>query len=83
MPAPSDTQPGKPLGHTKLQQLLRRMRLSATAQGLRLGFRDRAGERTAYSHDACEAVLAYIKGKTERAHQRSDLFEKRRKLMEA
>ena len=54
-----------------------------TVHGFRSSFRDWAGERTAFPHDVCEAALAHIKGKTERAYQRGDLFSKRRKLMEA
>jgi integrase len=44
-------------------------------------FRDWAGERTSYPHDLCEAALAHIKSKVERAYQRGDLFDKRRRLM--
>jgi integrase len=77
------TQPGRPLGHTTLQQLLKRMHQPTTVHGFRSSFRDWAGERTGFPHDVCEAALAHIKGKTERAYQRGDLFSKRRKLMEA
>ena len=76
-------QPGRPLGHTTLQQLLRRMHRPTTVHGLRSSFRDWAGERTAFPHDVCEAALARIKGKTERAYQRGDLFSKRRELMDS
>jgi hypothetical protein len=34
-----------------------------------------------YPHDACEAALAQIKGKTERPYQCGDLFDKHRALM--
>jgi integrase len=77
------TQRGRPLGHTTLQQLLKRMHQPVTVHGFRSSFRDWAGERTAFVHDICEAALAHTKGKTERAYQRGDLFTKRRKLMEA
>jgi integrase len=75
--------PGRPLGYTTLQQLLKRMRQPTTVHGLRSSFRDWAGEQTAFPHDVCEAALAHVKGKTERAYQRSDLFVKRRQLMGA
>jgi integrase len=75
--------PGQPLGHTTLQQLLKRMRRPTTVHGLRSSFRDWAGEQTAFPHDVCEAALAHVKGKTERAYQRGDLFNKRRQLMDA
>ena len=77
------TQPGRPLGHTTLQQLLKRMNQPSTVHGFRSSFRDWAGERTAFPHDVCEAALAHVKGKTERAYQRGDLFSKRRALMTA
>jgi integrase len=75
--------PGRPLGHTTLQQLLKRMNQSTTVHGFRSSFRDWAGEHTAFPHDVCEAALAHVKGKTERAYQRGDLFSKRRALMTA
>jgi len=75
---------GQPLGHTTLSQLLnRRMDRDVTVHGFRSAFRDWAGERTAFPPDVCEAALAHIRGKTERAYQRADLFDKRRALMNA
>jgi integrase len=59
-----------------------RLHRSETIHGFRSSFRDWAGESTAFPPDVCEAALAHIKGKTERAYQRGDLFNKRRKLME-
>jgi integrase len=76
-------QAGKPLGHSTLQMLLKRMHEAATPHGFRSTFRDWAGERTAFPHDVCEAALAHSKDKTERAYQRADLFDKRRQLMAA
>jgi integrase len=77
------TQPGRPLGHATLQQLLKRMHQPTTVHGFRSSFRDWAGERTAFPHDVCEAALAHVKGRIERAYQRVDLFGKRRGLMTA
>ena len=54
-----------------------------TVHGMRSAFRDWAGETTAFASDVCEAALAHIKGKTERAYQRGDLFNKRRRVMDA
>ena len=76
------TQTQRSLGHTTLQ-LLKRMHQPTTVHGFRSSFRDWAGERTAFPHDVCEAALAHVKGKTERAYQRGDLFSKRRALMTA
>jgi integrase len=55
-----------------------------TAHGMRSSFRDFAGETTAFAHDICEAALAHVRGDhSVRAYARGDLFDKRRKLMEA
>jgi integrase len=52
--------------------------------GFRSTFRDWAAERTNFPREVAEAALAHIDGdETERAYQRGDLFEKRRKLMMA
>jgi integrase len=75
---------GQPLGHTTLPQLLnRRMGRDVTVHGFRSSFRDWSSERTAFPDGVCEAALAHVKGKTERAYQRGDLFDKRRALMNA
>jgi len=50
--------------------------------GYRSSFRIWAGETTAYPRDVIEAALAHqLENKTEAAYFRSDLFEKRRALM--
>ncbi|WP_394356733.1 hypothetical protein [Sedimentitalea todarodis] len=47
-------------------------------------FRDWAGETTGFPREVIEAALAHgIKDKAEAAYARSDLFDKRRNLMEA
>jgi integrase len=52
--------------------------------GFRSSFRDWAAERTNFPREVAEAALAHIDGdETERAYQRGDLFEKRRRLMKA
>lgn len=52
--------------------------------GFRSSFRDWASERTNFPREVAEAALAHILGDdTERAYQRGDLFEKRRRLMAA
>ena len=75
--------PGKPLSDMSLTAVLRRMKLGhLTAHGFRSSFRDWAGEATNTPHEVCEAALAHTVGdKTVAAYARSDLFEKRRKLM--
>lgn len=72
------------LSHAAMAVLLKRLDdTGVTVHGFRSSFRDYAGESTAFPSDVCEAALAHIKGKTERAYQRGDLFFKRRRLMEA
>jgi integrase len=55
---------------------------ATTIHGFRSGFRDWAGETTAFAHDICEAALAHVRGDhSVRAYARGDLFDKRAKLM--
>ena len=65
--------------------LLKRMgRTEITVHGFRSTFRDWASEQTSFPHEVCEMALAHtISNKAEAAYRRGDLFEKRRKLMEA
>lgn len=52
--------------------------------GFRSSFRDWAAERTNYPREVAEAEFANVTGdKVEAAYRRSDLFERRRRLMEA
>jgi integrase len=56
----------------------------ATTHGMRSAFRDWVGEKTSYPNFVAEMALAHkIGNAVERAYRRGDLFEKRRKLMEA
>ena len=70
------------LSPTVLIALLRRMRLTCTAHGFRSAFRDWAAERTNYPSEVSELALAHVVGsKVEAAYRRTDLFERRRRLM--
>jgi integrase len=73
------------IGSRALLDLLQEMRpAGATVHGFRSSFRDWAAERTNYPNIVVEAALAHtISSKVEAAYRRGDLFEKRRKLMEA
>src|SRR3546814_3502524 len=76
--------PKKPLSTMAMPMLLRRMKANVTVHGFRSTFRDWASETTGFSHEVCEMALAHTIGnKAEAAYRRGDLFEKRRKLMEA
>jgi integrase len=67
-----------------LATLKRMKRADLTAHGFRSTFRDWASETTGFSHEVCEMALAHtIANKAEAAYRRGDLFDKRRKLMEA
>jgi integrase len=74
-----------PLSNMTMLMLLRRMkRADLTAHGFRSTFGDWAAERTAYPREVVEMALAHaVENKVEAAYRRGDLFEKRRKLMEA
>ena len=65
--------------------LLRRMgRGDLTAHGFRSSFRDWAAERTDFPSEVVEMALAHAVGtKVEAAYRRGDMFEKRRRLMDA
>jgi integrase len=75
----------KPLSGMALEMMLRRMKVEgATVHGFRSSFRDWASECMNFTNEVCEAALAHvIEDKAEAAYRRGDLFEKRRKLMEA
>jgi integrase len=77
--------PGRPLSNMAFLMLLRRMnRGDLTAHGFRSTFRDWAAERTSFPSEVAEMALAHVVGsKVEAAYRRGDLFEKRRRLMEA
>ncbi|HEX3663797.1 MAG TPA: integrase arm-type DNA-binding domain-containing protein [Rhizomicrobium sp.] len=76
---------GRPLSNMALLATLRRMnRGDLTAHGFRSTFRDWAAEQTSFPNEVVEAALAHtIADKVEAAYRRGDLFEKRRRLMEA
>ena len=58
--------------------------ITAVTCGFRSSFRDYAAERTHTPHAVMEAALAHVvRNKAEAAHARSDLFKKRRALMES
>ena len=73
------------LSNMTFLRLLRRMdRDDLTMHGFRSSFRTWAAERTSYPREIAEAALAHVVGDaTEQAYQRGDMFEKRRKLMDA
>jgi integrase len=75
---------GKPLSNMAMLELLRGIRPGYVPHGFRSTFRDWAAERTNFQNHVVEAALAHvISDKVEAAYRRGDLFNKRRKLMDA
>jgi integrase len=76
---------GRPLSNMALLMSLRRVgHGDMTAHGFRSSLRDWAAECTSFSNEVAEMALAHvIEDKTESAYRRGDLFDKRRKLMQA
>ena len=74
-----------PLSNMAFLMLLRRMgRGDLTAHGFRATFTTWASERTSFQKEIVEASLAHVIGdRVEQAYRRGDLFEKRRKLIDA
>ena len=82
---PSPSRPGKPMSDMTLTALLRRLKVAdrATVHGFRSAFRDWAAECTNAPHAVMELSLAHAVGNAvEAAYARSDLFERRRTLMD-
>ena len=77
--------PDTPLSNMALLMTLGRMdRGHITAHGFRSTFRDWAAEQTNFPNEVVEMALAHaVASKTEAAYRRSDLFDKRRRLMDA
>ena len=74
---------GKPLHDSQLRRLLRELGIAAVPHGFRSSFRDWAGEETDHPREVIEAALAHVvRNRVEAAYARSDLFERRRLLMD-
>ena len=75
---------GKPLSDMTISKLVKEQGIAAVPHGFRSSFRDWAAERTNHPREVIEAALAHVvQNKTEAAYARSDLFERRRRLMDA
>ena len=74
---------GKVLGESTFLRMIKDCGFKVTAHGFRSSFRDWCSECTSTSREVAEAALAHtIKNQTEAAYARSDLFDKRAKLMQ-
>ena len=75
---------GRPLSNMTHLLVLRRLEMPAVPHGFRSSFRDWVIEQTNVPWAVGEAALAHNLGNsTETAYARSDLFDRRRELMEA
>ena len=74
---------GRRLDDKRLRRLLWKHRLPAMVHGFRSSFRDWAAEETDHPREVIEAALAHVvRNPVEAAYARSDLFERRRRLMD-
>ena len=80
---PSPTRPGKPLSDMTFTKILRDNDLAdrATVHGFRSSFRDWCAD-TGKPRELAEMALAHVVGGVEAAYFRSDLFDRRRLLMD-
>lgn len=78
-PAPT----GSVLSAMTMTKLVRNLGIEAVPHGFRSSFRDWAAEKTDHPREVIEAALAHVvRNKVEAAYRRTDLFERRRRLME-
>ena len=78
------TKTGRPLSDMTLSKLVKELGFEADVHGFRTSFRTWAQERTTFPREVAEAALAHLSGDAvERAYARSDVFDKRRKMMDA
>ena len=75
---------GEPLSNMTHGRLLQRLGVDCVPHGFRSSFRDWASEETDTPHAVMEAALAHtVPNAVEAAYARSDLFDRRRRLMDA
>ena len=73
---------GKALSEGGISKLVKLLGIAAVPHGFRSSFRDWAAEQTNHPREVIEAALAHVvQSRVEAAYARSDLFERRRVLM--
>jgi len=78
------TKEGKQLSDMTLSKLVKELGYAVDVHGFRTSFRTWAQERTNFPREVAEAALAHVSGDAvERAYARSDVFQKRRRMMDA
>ena len=66
-----------------MSRRLKTLKIAAVPHGFRSSFRDWAAKETDYPREVAEAALAHrVRNPIEAAYARSDLFERRRVLMD-
>ena len=75
---------GRAMSDMTMSKLVKELGIAAVPHGFRSSFRQWAAERTNIPREVCEEALAHVNpNRVEAAYQRSDLFERRRDLMDA
>ena len=75
---------GRPLSDNTLSKLLREQGISAVVHGFRSSFRDWCAECSNAPREVSELALAHVNSdRVEAAYMRTDLFERRRALMQS
>ena len=75
---------GRPMSDMTMSKLVKELGYAVDIHGFRTSFRTWVQEQTNTAHEVAERALAHkTTNKVEAAYARSDLFEKRRKLMDA
>ena len=78
-PAPG----GQALNDASLSRLCSELDLGCVPHGMRSSFRDWAAECSDAPREVCELALAHVNSdRVERAYRRTDLFDRRRRLMQ-
>ena len=74
---------GRLQGHHPMGKMMKALEIAAVPHGFRSSFRDWAAECTEAPREVCELALAHVNSdRVEAAYRRSDLFERRRTLMQ-
>ena len=74
---------GRPLSEVAMPTMVRKLGIGAVPHGFRSSFRDWAAECSDAPREVCELALAHVNTNAiEAAYRRTDLFERRRALME-
>ena len=74
---------GRALSDATISKMVRDLGIGAVPHGFRSSFRDWAAECSEAPREVCELALAHVNSdRVEAAYRRTDLFERRRELME-